>query len=704
MTTHVLSFRAQRTLIALAACAVCMSVSAQPVTEGTVRIGLGAFDGSGPNRALFNQYTGAHASDDVAVSLGVDYSLRDEDAGKWVDFNGSNLFGETREINVVAKIPGVSKVVANYGELLRVDPNVLNTTLVGVGTANPRLVSPPALPGAGVDHELQTKRTSMGLGLTQIISPSLQLQVSFKSEQKEGNKAFSLAYTCPVAQGSICNTMVPEPINSTHTQFEARATYSLDKLHVNAGYYGSFYDNSNTALNVAGLPASPFNQVPVALSPKNQAHQFDVSGNYDFSNTTHGNFKLAWATASQNANFADAGLTGPAIPGGTVSSSGARVDTILAKVGFTSRPLAKLTLSGDVRYENKDDQTPLFNYNLISPSTGTSTNHLLPNTKVLGKLQAGWQFDSNFRGTVGADFESIDRATYTSSSILTGINAWRQDTRETTLHADLRRQLTSNVSGTVGLSTSRREGSNWLQPVGGSTGVVDMATPATSALFMSTQADRQRDKVKISADWQPNEKLNLQFVLENGTDSYTAPTNNGLRDTSMNLVDVDWTYALNDKWGVNGSLSQGKQSLKQAYYAGTVMSFDNTNWGVSVGLSGKPTATVQVGANLSYLDDKSAYAQSADATAPASVATRLATAGGLPDVNFRQTALKLYASYALQNKSLVRLDLVHQRTSSNDWAWGYNGLPVTYSDGATVSQQPDQNVSFVGVTYIYPLK
>ncbi len=699
MTTHVLSIRAQRTLIALAACAVCMSVSAQPVTEGSVRIGLGAFDGSGPDRALFNQYTGAHAKDDIAVTLGVDYSLRDEDAGKWVDFSGSNLFGDTRELSVVAKNPGVWKLVANYGELLRVDPNVLNTTLVGVGTANVRLVSPPALPGAGTDYELQTKRTGMGLGLTQIISSNLQLQVNLKSEQKEGSRAFSLAYICPVAQGSVCNTMVPEPINSTHTQFEARATYSLDKLHVNVGYYGSFYGNSNTALNVAGLPASSFNQLPVALSPDNQAHQFDVSGNYDFSNTTHGTFKLAWATASQNANFADAGLVGPAIPGGTVSSSGARVDTTLAKVGFTSRPMPKLTLTGDLRYENKDDQTPLFNYNL----TGPSTNHQLPNTKVLGKLQAGWQFDSNYRGTVGADFESIDRGTYTSSSILTGINALRQDTRETTVHADLRRQLTNSVSGTVGLSTSRREGSNWLQPVA-TGGVADMSTPVASALFMPTQADRQRDKVKVSADWQPNEKLNMQFVLENGTDSYTAPTNNGLRDTSMNLVDVDWTYALTDIWGVNGSLSQGKQSLNQAFYAGTVMSFDNTNWGVSVGLSGKPTATIQVGANLSYLDDKSVYSQSADAAAPASIAARLAATGGLPDVNFRQTALKLYASYALQNKASVRLDLVHQRTSSNDWAWGYNGVPVTYSDGATVSQKPEQNVSFVGVTYIYPLK
>lgn len=701
MITHASSFHAQRTLIALAACAACFSVQAQPVVDASVSVGVGALDGSKADRALFNQYQGARPSDKTVGILGLDYSLRDEDAGKWFDFTGANLFGDSRELNFVWKNPGAWKFVANYNELLRIDPNVLNTTMVGVGTVAPTLVSPPALPGTGIDNELKTKHSSLGLGLTKIISPSLQLQVDLKSENKEGNHAFSLAYICTVQQGSVCNTMVPEPVNANHTQVEARATYVLDKLHLNAGYYGSFYRNSNDAINVGGIPiSSAFNQLPVVLPPDNQAHQFDVSGNYDFSKTTHGTFKLAWSTASQNADFANAGVVGPVLPGGNVlSSAGARVDTTLAKVGFTSRPMPQMSLSGDLRYENKDDKTPLFNYNL----TGPSTNHQLPNTKVLAKVLAGWQFDTNYRGTLGADFESIDRGTYTASSILTGVSALRQDTHESTLHADLRRQLTSNFSGTLGLSSSSRDGSNWLQAVAGAPGVVAMTTPAPGTVFMPTQADRRRDKVKFLGDWQPNEKLNLQFALENGTDSFSAPTSNGLRDTSMKLLSVDWSYALTDIWAVNGTVSQSKQTLNQAYYTGTVMAFDNTDWGLTLGVTGKPSQAIRVGANLSYIDDKSIYAQSPDGAASALVATQLANSGGLPDVIFRQTALKLFATYALEKKASVRLDLIHQRTTSNDWTWGYNGVPFTYSNGATMTQSPEQSVNFVGVTYVYQL-
>ena len=44
---------------------------------------------------------------------------------------------------------------------------------------------------------------------------------------------------------------------------------------------------------------------------------------------------------------------------------------------------------------------------------------------------------------------------------------------------------------------------------------------------------------------------------------------------------------------------------------------------------------------------------------------------------------------------------MHQRSRWNDWAWGYNGTPFVYSDGTTVNRKPDQNVSFVGVTYVH---
>ncbi|OIQ72199.1 hypothetical protein GALL_461780 [mine drainage metagenome] len=554
------------------------------------------------------------------------------------------------------------------------------------------------LPGAGSDLNLSTKRKGLGLGFTRIISPALQFQVDVKTEDKDGSRLSGGLLNCVTLGTPTCTTlglgslpvvMLAEPIQSNQTQVETRLSYAMDKLRLSVGYYGSFYRNSNAWLNPSGTSAALSSGTLLALPPDNEAHQFDLTGNYDFTAKTRGTFKLGYATALQTAGFSNYW---------PINNLDAKVVTTLAKFGLTSRPLPKLTLLADLRYENKDDQTPLYNYNLVG------TNRQLPNRKVQGKVQASWQFNSDYRGTLGVDLESIDRGTFTATGTAAGVSALRQNTDETTVRADLRRRLTSNFSGTVGLSSSHRGGSNWLQPnAAGTTGVTEVTNPALDAVFMPTLADRQRDKVKLSADWQASEKFSLQFNAENGTDNYSAPTANGLQDTRMSLFGVDWSYAISDDWAFNGYLSQSNQILNQSRYLGTVMAFDNTNRAASVGITGNANSKLRLGANLSYVDDQSVYAQSPSASAPASVAAQLAASGGLPDTSYRQTALKLFASYALEKKASVRFDLIHQHNTINDWAWAANGVPFTYADGSTVTQSPDQNVSFVGVTYVYQL-
>ena len=75
-----------------------------------------------------------------------------------------------------------------------------------------------------------------------------------------------------------------------------------------------------------------------------------------------------------------------------------------------------------------------------------------------------------------------------------------------------------------------------------------------------------------------------------------------------------------------------------------------------------------------------------------------------PDETYRSTVLKLYAKYLLDKASGIQVDLVHQRVGYDQWAWGNGGVPFAYTDGSTVSVQPVQNVTFVGVRYSYKFK
>ncbi len=681
--------------------------------QTTISMGVGLLSDDSADRAQFGQYRGLRADRKAVASLGIDYSLRKESTSTWVQLQGTDLTGDERELHLVWKNPGNWKLSADYSELLRVDPNTANTGLTRIGFVNPVVAN--VTQGLGTDVQFSTKRSASGLGFAKWINPSLQLELDLKSENKTGTRLSGIGMSCSPLMAANCSNwavlMMPEPIMANHSQIEARMSYAQEALRFNLGYYGSFYRNDYSTMapvlpGSLNTPATSNASLlgllgqSVAMAPNNEAHQWDLGGSYDFNKTTRATLKLARMVSTQNQNFASAGFSG--VPTGDL---GAQVTSTTAKLGLTSRPVRELTLLADVRYEDRDDQTPIYGYNFngVDP-TRPYTNHSLPYRKTQAKLQAGWQFNGDTKGTFGVDQESIDRGVFTSTGAINGISALRQQTDETTVRADVRNKFSDEVSGTVGLSRSRRDGSNWLRGNGGA-GVTEVTNPAdptngfsSTAVFMPTLADRQRDKLKLGGDWQVSEALTLQLVGETGRDQYSAPSAYGLRDTGMNQFSVDWTYVLSDNWSLNGYLAQSQQSLNQARPAGYIMAFDNRNLSASLGATGKINAQLNVGGSLAFMNDKSVYAQTLDTLAGADGAALLAN-GGLPDVEFRQTTLKLFGKYALDKASAVRVDLVYQETATNDWAWGSNGSSFAYSDGSTVWQRPSQSVGFVGVTY-----
>ncbi|MEO5671127.1 MAG: MtrB/PioB family decaheme-associated outer membrane protein, partial [Ramlibacter sp.] len=483
---------------------------------------------------------------------------------------------------------------------------------------------------------------------------------------------------------------------------------------LSGGYYGSFYRNSYGSVT-PDVPAALFassgallplstglrailNQ-PVALAPDNQAHHLDLTGSYGISRTTQLNFKMGYSHATQHQDFAAAGLTGA--PAG-VSNLGGKVSTTLAQVGVTSRPMPKLSLSASMRYEHKDDQTPLAAYNIEGLST--YTNRQLPRTDWHGKTEAGYQINSDWKATLGADFQSVDRGVFTATSAVAGLTALRQKTEEVGVRAQLRGRLSDELSGAVSLETSRRDGSNWLRNNSGA-GVTEISDPSSAAsgfangIFMPNLADRQRDKLKLQADWQPTEKLALQLVAETGRDRFSSPSIYGLHSAGLRSLSLDGSFAVNDKWSLNSYVSYGRQALDQSRPDASIMAFDNKSTTLGIGFTGKPTAKWDVGGTLSFMDDRSIYAQTLDSTSGGANSALLAATGGLPDTVFRQTTLRLFGKYAIDKQSAFRIDLGHQRTTWTDWAWGYSGTPFVYSDGTTVNRKSGQSVSFLAVTY-----
>lgn len=768
---------------------------AQLITpESTVSVGAGAVSGDSKDRAIFGQYNGMRKNGGYGL-LDLDYIKRDDVTGTWMRVKGLNLGLATRELGFSRERQGDWKYSAEYSELERDYPRTINSGLLGAGTTTPTVVR-LAAPGSGTDLDLQTKRKSASLGFEKWLSNSLQFEASFKNEDKNGARLWGRGYDCAayvcgssttaaINQAAFVKNallLLPEPINSTTQQFEAKLNFHDEKLLVSAGYYGSFYSNSNGSLNptvpnsfnnglgqpfpgypavnssiIAGGGMSLQNvlQTPMALQPDNQAHQVYLDGSYAFTPKTKANFKYAYTHATQNENFAGMGLTGA--PAG-VTSLGAKVDSVLAQLGMTTRATDKLTLLGNVRYEHKADKTPSALYNVepvavvpaTNPASYTTTgafwnNNNTTSTKVAGKLEGSYRLPADFRATLGMDYSSVEREVPTAiaDEKVAGLGALREKNSETGYRLELRRSMTETLNGGISYSTARRTGSDWtslstLDPRTPGISAANLALinlycggiacygqklPASSILGMSattpfpmSQTDLERDKWKLSLDWNPVERLSMQFVLEDGKDKNTEPFNSvvggkGWRDSGIKLYSIDLSFALTENWSLTGYASYGDQTLHINHSTGYLGDLNNRNDTVGIGLNGKLSGRLNVGGNLAFLNDVNRYSFGASPTtsgtlpgvltAVAPSASNVAQAAiGLPDATFRQVALKLFGIYELDKKSAVRMDFIHQRVKFTEWQWGYNGVPFTYADNTTVSMKQEQNVSFVGVTYI----
>ena len=173
-------------------------------------------------------------------------------------------------------------------------------------------------------------------------------------------------------------------------------------MKLSGGYYGNFYTNNNGSLTPSILSPTMGNmnggtftdanlrnylQTPMALWPDSQSHQIFLGGNYALTPHTRLNFKYAYTHATQNESFGGMGLTPR--PGGR-SDLGGVLDTTKAQVGFSSHPLDKVHVHGDLSYESKKNKTPVDTYNTqvlsATPTFGTWSNSAMSPKKFDAKL------------------------------------------------------------------------------------------------------------------------------------------------------------------------------------------------------------------------------------------------------------------------------------------------------------------------------
>jgi MtrB/PioB family decaheme-associated outer membrane protein len=641
------------------------------VTESSVELGVGLV--SDDNRR-FGRYSGM--TDDGAYGLlGIDLTSRDEATGTWFGLRGRNLGLESRELRLDYERQGKWGYSFEFSQTPREIPYTFNTTLTGIDTGVQTEGGTPAR-----DVHLGTRRDLLGLGYKRSLGGGWSTTFSYRHEDKSGTRNW----------GRNGMRFLVDPIDYTTQQLEATLGYAGKQLQVSGGYYGTDFSNALTNVHALG------GVTPIALPPSNQSHQLYLSGGYGFTPTTRGMFKVAFGRITQDQTFFLDNVTPLA---GIPSNLDGRIDTTLLQFGVSSRPMSKLTLRANLRYDERDDRTPLVQYSTPG-ATSTHDGHNEPRSfkTTAGKVEASYMLPASIRLTGGAEHDIRERNT----SVVRAVS-FRDETKETTLRAELRRSLSETINGALSFAASERTGSDWY------TNVLNNGTTGSNLIHPLHLADRDRNKVRLVLDWMPTEPLSIHFVGETSKDEYSGRTL-GPREGKAELLSLDATYRINDEWQATAWTAHTETSADQvtcesATTAGVCPNtaadpiwdarLRNVGRAIGLGLRGKPGSRIELEAEVSHTKDKGEFDQIAR------VGTLPVTA--IPDVTYKVTTLKLKGSYALNKAASVRLMYIYDRFKTDDWYWTVfpAGTTYTYVDGTAVTEDPNQKVHFVGVSYYH---
>ncbi len=680
--------------------------------ESSVSVGIGNWSNSRTQLGTFD----AMRDNGGYITLDADIVKRNDETGTWNTLEVHNLGLEAPSLRVEHERQGNYGLSLEYSRIQRDTPYTVRTSLAGTGTTQ-------VISGAGAnalapmrDLDLQIQRDLLTLGIAKTLMPGLNLNVTFKNEDKEGLRHWG--------RGGQPEFTV-EPIDSNTRQLEVTLNYAAERWQLSGGYYGSWYDNANSMVDTirnGDNPATLANHIYLSLPLDNQAHQTYVSGAYAFTPSTQGTFKVAYTHATQNEHLPTTDVAGLSWAGAPTSLNG-EVNTTLLQMGVTSRPMSGLSVVGNLRYYDVQDETPVARYVQTGAPGTTASNTPLSYTTTTGKLEATYGLGQGYSVIGGIDFSTQDR-TVPEGRLVAGIDQeryvpFRADLDETTYRLQLRRSLSETLNGSLAYLHSNRDGSDYAEAMHSEPGEGILVT----SIDPINISDRKRDKWRVLLDWSPSERAGVQFTFEDAKDQYGSHTY-GLRDGTAQLFSVDGNFVLNDKWRMSAWYTHDDTQAHQlGWREGSAVNAElnkddnlsDTGDSIGLGLEGKISAKLKIGADLQWTRNKSEISQTLTRNA-ISVNTGLAVAGTtvyaagtanaqLPEIDSTTTRLKLFAIYALRKNADLRFDLIHERWKTDDWTWTFaDGTAFTYgttTDGTQIITDPKQSSTFLGARYIY---
>lgn len=739
--------RFKRAVLAVSIAAI--GLAATPLARadesgGEVELGLGNVSSSS---AKFGKFTGLNESGAYGiVNLWMLRRGQGNDA-TYFEIDARNLGLESRSLSIRGGQQGNYGLRLEYFEIPKFESDSYQTPYLGAGST--RLTQPATLTDststvtmAGLaasmrPFEVGTQRKTLGLGLTKMLPAGWDVAVNFKRENKDGTKLRGAVIQTGTG-GTRGVVILPEVVDYTTDQVEATARYDGGKLQLQFGYYGSFFKNPSNEMTWDNLYSAGTNTGNATgryhLQPDNEFHQLNASGSYVVSPATRLSGNLSYGRMTQNESFLPYS-TGGTLP--TTTSLNAKVNTTHASLKLTSRLMPALNLTAGYKYDDRDNSTPINQYNYITADRDAS----LPANYAISSLR---RWNTPLSITSHKAYADLDYRLRPATKLKLGYDYHKishtyeptTGDEEHTVKAEVKQKFTDTASGGLGYAYSDRNADPYrgdapLAPTYApgylATLCAAVLNPACTGAATVTKSypwleappirkffldDRKRDKLHAYVNVAPTERLDLQFGLDYRKDRHPeAESGFGLGKVDSWAANVDANLRFTD--AVTGhafaTAEEYKTEQKGANLAAAnslaaetntvpatslwTVAIRDRNYTVGLGVRVKPGGKYDWGGDLTH----------ANSNGKTSFAAGTAVAvGPLPDLITRRTRLDLFGRYAVQKDLSIKLQYVYERYHSTDW--GYDS-PLTLTSVTSVvgtnQVSPKYSVQVIGIWASY---
>lgn len=478
-----------------------------------------------------------------------------------------------------------------------------------------------------LDLELQREKIGIGLeGELDALLNGLKGYINYDHEDKTGNRRSSL-----LANSGPINFALP--VDATTQNINAGISIDQHQWQSELAYNGSYYRNHINHLSL------PYADNVYAATPDNDAHQVSLTGQYLLGSSVI-NGRLATGRMIQDDNLIQ-------VSGNPLQSWDGEIETLDARIGFSSMLSPRWRLNGQLDYSDRDNKSSTWDFaqfEVDNVSGAFKQNVAMDIQRTNFKLQSSYRFNSDYRLLGGFDYKAVER-NYTE----------REETEDSALWAKLNIRAIPKTVVDLKASYETRDGSTYDSLE--ATSIEE--NPLLRKFYL---ADRNRNGLELRVNHTPLQWLTVDFDAHYNNDDYdsTLIGLTGVKDYGYNLqLSAQLSNRLNVFASAGQQWIESDMAGSQAYaspdwYTNVDDEFIDLNIGFTY--DGLMDDRLSIGGNYQFANSASD--------------TLITTTTDQPYGDYYSYShnLELYGRYALNERMGLKLSYQYERYYDTDYA------------------------------------